>query len=149
VARALLFLGLVKNPREVLAAGMGGMVGTGLDVVCLLLLVKRTAVSVPVAAATAAIVGAVACFVWNKYVAFRDRSPVTVAQVARFGGVAVATALLMALAMKLIAVDLRVPVLAAKLICAALIFLVWTYPAQRFFVFTRRFASPSPASSIA
>jgi putative flippase GtrA len=128
-----------------LGASLGGVVATTLDAVCLLLLVRVGGVSVPVSAFAAASLGAVACFVWNKYVAFRDRTPVTVAQVARFGGVAVATALLMAIAMKIIAVDLRVPVLAAKVICAVGIFIVWTYPAQRW-VFTPRC---SPASSLA
>jgi putative flippase GtrA len=86
-------------------------------------------------------VGAVACFVFNKYVAFRDRSKVTAHQLARFGTMAVATALLMAFAMKLVAVKLGVPVLPAKLLCAATIFLAWTYPAQRRLVFVRPVAA--------
>ena len=51
------------------------------------------------------------CFTLNKYIAFRDRSPVTWQQLGRFGLVAVATALLMALAMQLVAVKLGVPYL--------------------------------------
>jgi hypothetical protein len=49
----------------------------------------------------------------------------------------VATATLMALAMQLFAVKLGVPYLLAKLICAALVFAAWTYPAQRRLVFRR------------
>ncbi|MCW5807111.1 MAG: GtrA family protein, partial [Deltaproteobacteria bacterium] len=109
-------------------------VGTGLDVVTLVGLVK-VGVGVAWAAFVAAVVGAVVCFAWNKLVAFRDGRPVTVGQVGRFGGVAVAAAGLMACAMRIIVVDLRVPVLVAKVMCAALIFVVWTYPAQRRFVF--------------
>ncbi len=115
-------------------AGIGGAIGTSLDVASLVLLV-RAGVSIPVAAFVGASVGAVACFVFNKYVAFRDHSKVTAHQLARFGTMAVATALLMAFAMKLVCVKLGVPVLPAKLLCAATIFIVWTYPAQRRLVF--------------
>jgi hypothetical protein len=43
--------------------------------------------------------------------------------------------------MKIVAVDLRVPYLAAKALCAAAVFVAWTYPAQRRLVFRR----PVPA----
>jgi hypothetical protein len=43
----------------------------------------------------------------------------------------------MALAMHLVAVTLGVPYLVAKLICAAVVFAAWTYPAQRRIVFRR------------
>ena len=92
---------------------------------------------VAVAAFAGASLGAVVNFTLNKYIAFRDRTPVTTQQVARFGIVAVATALLMALAMQLVAVQLHVPVVLAKLVCAAVVFAVWTYPAQRRLVFRR------------
>jgi putative flippase GtrA len=74
----------------------------------------------------------------NKHIAFRDRSPITVQQCARFGGVAVATALLMAAAMQVFAVKLGIHLVAAKVVCSALVFLAWTYPAQRRLVFNRR-----------
>jgi putative flippase GtrA len=71
----------------------------------------------------------------NKYIAFRDRTPITWQQLGRFGAVAVTTALLMALSMQLVAVELGVPYLLAKLICAVLVFVAWGYPAQRRLVF--------------
>lgn len=117
-----------------LLAGLGGALGTALDVTTLVLLV-HAGVAIPAAAFAGATVGAVACFVLNKYVAFRDHRPVTAHQLARFGIVAVATALLMAFAMKVVAVKLGVPVVPAKLLCAATIFVLWTYPAQRRLVF--------------
>lgn len=126
--------GTLEPSSELLRAGVGGAIGTGLDVTTLVLLV-RLGVSVPAAAFCGAAVGAVGCFVLNKYVAFRDRSPISAHQLARFGLVAVATATLMAFAMKLVAVKLGVPVLPAKLICAATTFVLWTYPAQRRLVF--------------
>ena len=131
---------LVKNPRELLAAGFGGAVGTGLDVGCLVLLVKH-GVSVPLATFIAALAGAVTNFVINKYVAFRDASPINLRQLARFGFVAVAAALLMSVAMKIVAVKLGAPVVFAKLACAAVVFAIWTYPAQRRLVFARTVAA--------
>jgi putative flippase GtrA len=126
----------VNNTRELVSAGAGGAVGSMLDVAVLVLMVEHGA---PVAAAAfcGATAGAVANFALNKYFAFRDRSPINGRQLARFGLVAVATALLMAGAMQLVAVKLGVPYLFAKLICAAIVFAVWTYPAQRRLVFRR------------
>jgi len=140
VARGVLYPFLVKNPRELLAAGFGGAVGTGLDVGCLVLLVKN-GTSVPVATFLAALAGAATNFVLNKYVAFKDTSPINLRQLARFGFVAVAAALLMSVAMKLVAVKLGVPVVLAKLACAAVVFAIWTYPAQRRLVFSRPVAA--------
>ena len=113
---------------------MGGAVGSVLDVAVLVLLVEHGA-QVAVAAFCGAAAGAIVNFALNKYFAFRDRSRITARQLARFGIVAVATAALMALAMQLVAVTLAVPYLLAKLICAAVVFAVWTYPAQRRLVF--------------
>ena len=114
----------------------------------LVLLVELSPLSIPVSAFLAAAVGAVVNFLWNKRIAFRDRSPITVVQLVRFGVVAVATAFLMACAMRLVAVDLGVPYLIAKLICAAVVFLAWTYPAQRRLVFQRPLAAAAATSSV-
>jgi putative flippase GtrA len=124
----------VNNLKEVVAAGAGGAVGSVLDIGVLVLLVESHA---PVAAAAfcGAAAGAAMNFALNKYLAFRDRSPITARQLARFGLVAVATAVLMAIAMHLVAVELGVPYLFAKLLCAAAVFAVWSYPAQRRLVF--------------
>jgi putative flippase GtrA len=123
--------------RQMFSAGLGGVAATTVDVVVLLLLVKH---GTPVAAAAfiAAATGAVVGFTMNKYIAFRDRSPVTFEQLARFAGVAVASALLMAMGMQIVAVKIGAPVLVAKVICSALIFVAWTYPAQRRLVFKPR-----------
>lgn len=118
-----------------LAAGLGGAVGSAFDFVTLFLLVKLSPTSIPVAAFLAAGVGAVVCFWMNKYIAFRDGTPVSTEQVVRFGLVAVATGILTAGMMKIVAVDLGVHVILAKAICAALVFVAWTFPAQRRFVF--------------
>jgi len=126
----------VKTPRALLTAALAGLVGTGVDLGLLLVLVGR---HVPIAAATflAALAGAAANFVLNKYVAFRDRAPISLGQIARFDLVAVVAALATAAAMKLATASLGVPVVAAKLACAAVVFAIWTYPAQRRLVFAR------------
>lgn len=126
--------------RQMCAAGVGGAAATAVDVGMLVLLVEH-GTPVAISAFFAAAAGAVVCFTLNKYIAFRDRTPVTWQQLGRFGGVAVATALLMAFAMELFAVKLRVPYLVAKVICSALVFLAWTYPAQRRLVFLARSSS--------
>jgi putative flippase GtrA len=135
MAHGVLIHGFVTKPRQMLAAGLGGAVGSLFDVATLLLLVKLTPASIPLSAFLAAGVGAVVCFLMNKYIAFRDGKPVTFEQVGRFALVAVATGLLTAGAMKIVAVDLHVPVVLAKAICAAAVFIAWTFPAQRRFVF--------------
>jgi putative flippase GtrA len=127
----------VKNPRELLVAGVAGALGTGLDLGVLVLLVGHH-VPIPLATFMAALAGAATNFTINKYVAFRDRAPISLGQVARFDFVALVAALLMAAAMKIATADVGVPVVAAKLACAAIVFAIWTYPAQRRFVFARR-----------
>jgi putative flippase GtrA len=121
--------------KRMVASGGSGACATAVDVGALVLLVRH-GTPIPVAAFVAAALGATVGFTLNKYLAFRDRSRITAPQLARFGIVAVATALLMALAMQLVAVKLAVPYLAAKLICSVLVFVAWTYPAQRRLVFT-------------
>ena len=126
--------------RELCAAGAGGAAATAVDVGTLVLLVEH-GTPVALAAFFAAACGAVVCFTLNKYIAFRDRTPVSLPQLGRFGIVAVVTALFMALAMEVFAVKLRVPYLVAKVICSAIVFLAWTYPAQRRLVFSARSSS--------
>jgi putative flippase GtrA len=132
--------------RQMFAAGLGGVAATTVDVAALVLQVESGA-NVAAAAFIAASLGAVVGFVWNKHIAFRDRSPVSLQQLVRFGSVAVATALLMATAMYVVAVKLGVPYLVAKVVCSALVFVAWTYPAQRRLVFATRRLSPSMSLS--
>jgi putative flippase GtrA len=145
MARALLCPGTM-NLRQITAAGLGGAIATAVDVTTLVLQVRH-GTPIALAAFVAAAAGAVVCFAFNKYLAFRDRDPVTIQQLARFGVVAAVTALGMALAMQLIAVEFGVPYLSAKLICSVLVFLTWTYPAQRRLVF-RASLSPSLSASM-
>jgi putative flippase GtrA len=126
----------VKNHRALLTSGISGVASTAVDVVVLVVLVAQH-VTIPVATFLAALTGAGVSFLLNKYVAFRDRSPVSLGQIARFDLVALVAALLMAAAMKIATTNLGVPVVAAKLACAAIVFATWTYPAQRRLVFAR------------
>jgi putative flippase GtrA len=120
--------------RQLVASGFGGAAATAVDVGALVLQVQH-GTPVPVAAFISATLGACVGFTANKYLAFRDRSAVTASQLVRFGIVAVATALMMAFAMELVAVKMHVPYVLAKVICSALVFIGWTYPAQRRLVF--------------
>jgi putative flippase GtrA len=122
--------------REVVTSGLGGVVATAVDMSMLVLLVRHGAPIAP-SAFVAASVGAVTGFALNKHVAFRDRSRTSVSQLARFAAVALATALLVAVAMELVAVKLGVPYVAAKLLCSGVVFALWTYPAQRRLVFVK------------
>ena len=131
------------NLRELFGSGASGAAATGVDMGLLVLLVER-GMPVPAAAFIGAAAGAVMGFTMNKLVAFRDRSRITVRQLVRFGIVAVATALLMAVAMDIVAVKLGVPYVLAKVVCSIAVFAGWTYPAQRRLVFRR----PTPAASI-
>jgi putative flippase GtrA len=135
----LLYTAVEMNLREMFVAGLGGAAGTVVDMSTLVLLVGHR---VPVApsAFVAASGGAVVCFLMNKFIAFNDGTPVSKQQVTRFGLVAVATAMLMALMMQLTVVGLGMHVVLAKIMCSALVFLAWTYPAQRRLVFRRSLA---------
>lgn len=137
MAHRVLIVLFAMQLRQMATAGLGGIAATAVDMASLVLMVKC---GMPVAPAAffAAVAGAAMGFTMNKHIAFRDRSPITLQQCVRFGGVAVATALLMAVAMQLFAVTLGVPLILAKVICSALVFLAWTYPAQRRLVFRRR-----------
>jgi putative flippase GtrA len=143
MARPLL-ISRVVNTKQLLSAGAGGAIGSVLDVGVLALMVE-TGARIPVAAFCGATAGAVLNFVLNKYFAFHDKSPLNARQIGRFALVALATALLMAGAMEIVAVRLGVPYLLAKLICAAIVFAVWTYPAQRKLVFRRTSRATQPA----
>jgi putative flippase GtrA len=120
-----------------LGAGLGGAVGSSADLTVLIALVE-SGVRVAGAAFAGAATGAVVCFVVNKRWAFRDRSPVTLRQAATFAAVAAVTATLMAVAMHVAVDGAGVPYLAAKALCAAAVFVIWSYPAQRRLVFARR-----------
>ena len=120
--------------KQVIAVGLGGIVATIVDLAVLVVLVE-TGTPVAVAAFVAAACGAVVHFAWSKYLGFRERSPLAIGQIARFVGVALANALLIALALQLFAVELRVPYVLAKLVGSTLVFAAWTYPAQRYLVF--------------
>jgi putative flippase GtrA len=140
LAHRVLILRLMQL-RLMIKAGIGGAAAAVFDVFTLILLVEH-GTPVALAAFLSAGVGACVCFMMNKHVAFRDRTPITWQQLGRFGSVAVATALLMALAMQLVAVWLGVQYVVAKIVCSVLIFLVWGYPAQRRLVFRMRRATP-------
>lgn len=116
------------------AASFGGVLSTVVDIAVLAALYQH-GVAVAPAAFLAACAGAVVCFVANKYIAFRDRRPADARQIVAFALVALGNAALMAVGMHLACDRGHVPYLTAKVICAALLFVCWSYPAQRRLVF--------------
>ncbi len=149
VAQRVLNGPTVRKPLSpALIACLGGLGATSLDIVALAALIQ-SGTPVAVAAFLGSAVGAVACFLANKRFAFRDRTPLSMKQVGAFGLVSVGTALLMAAAMQLTVVQMGIPYLLAKVLCASAAFFVWSYPAQKRFVF-RRFAKlDDPSASMA
>ena len=120
--------------RGVLGASVGGVTSTAVDVLVLALLVKA-GMNVAFAAFIGAASGAGICFLLNKYVAFRDHSPIDIRQVAMFSIVAFGSAFLMAITMHVACNVGHLPTMTAKLICGLLIFACWSDPAQRRLVF--------------
>src|SRR4029078_11752458 len=118
-------------------AGIAGALGTGLDLGVLVLLVGHH-VSIPLATFIAALAGAVGNFALKKHVECcddtvahsalttsarsRPPSPITVGQIARFHFVAVVAAVLLAAAMKIATPNAAVPVVAAQLRGAGVVF---------------------------
>jgi putative flippase GtrA len=115
--------------------GVSGVVATGIDVAALVLLVEALGSHVTLAAFLAAALGGVSNFLINKYWAFRDRSPLELRQVTVYSFVSLVTAAFVAVAVHMLAVVMVLPYLWAKAIAAALVFVVWTYPAQSRLVF--------------
>jgi len=138
----------IRNPSFL--AALGSIAATVIDVALLATLVEA-GVPVALAAGLGALAGAVAGFGVNKYIAFRDHSPLRFKQVGAFGLVAVGTALLMAAAMQVTVVHLGVPYLLAKAVCAAALFFAWSLPAQKKFVFAipRLHLERDPSASMA
>jgi putative flippase GtrA len=120
--------------RRIAGAGLGGLAGTLLDVTILVRFVESGA-PISVAAFAGAAAGAGVCVALNKHVAFRDRTPLTLRQLGTFASVAAVSATLMAIAMHLATHQAHLPYLVAKALCAAAVFAVWSYPAQRRLVF--------------
>jgi putative flippase GtrA len=122
------------NVREAVWAALSSIAAGVVDFGVLIALVQH-GVGVAVSAFIAAACGAVVNFACSKYLAFCDRSPLTLRQALRFAGVSLGGAVLIALTMQVSAVGLGVPYVLAKLLCSTLVFAAWTYPAQRYLVF--------------
>jgi putative flippase GtrA len=106
-------------------------------------LVELAAVRYAPAAAASAALGAAVVFALNRWWAFRDRSPLRLAQVARFGVVAGGSCALNAGLVHLLAGALHLAYLGARLGAACLVFAVWTYPVQSRLVFAPAHRSSS------
>lgn len=132
--------------NQAVLASCGGLLATVFDAGLLLLLVEAGC-SVGPAALIAASAGAIFGFAFNRRYAFADRSPIRWQQAASAALVALIGAVAMAVSMHL-AVDLfGLPTLVAKGLCALLVFLLWSLPAQRYLVFPAAFARQTATGS--
>ncbi|MBP9088138.1 MAG: GtrA family protein [Kofleriaceae bacterium] len=122
--------------KQQLVAAAGGALSTGLDLGVLALVSRHNSIAVAAACGVAA--GGALGYVWNKKVTFADRTPASAGQLLRFASVVAVTAVLMAVSMHIASVWMGVPYQLAKIACAALVFLVWTFPAQKLVVFSRQ-----------
>ncbi|SRR6266545_5491101 len=127
--------------KRMLRVGVSGAVATGIDVATLVFLVEALGSHVTLAAFIGAALGGVSNFLINKYWAFRDASPIDLRQVTVYTFVSLVTAAFVAATVHVLAVVIGVAYLLAKAIAAALVFVVWTYPAQARLVFP---AAPEP-----
>ena len=123
--------------------GVSGIVATTVDVTALVLLVELLRSHVTIAAFLAASLGGVTNFFINKYWAFGDDAPLQIRQITIYALVSLVTAAFTAAAIHILAVLIGVPYLIAKAIAAALVFLIWTYPAQARLVFPEAAEVPS------
>jgi len=121
--------------KRMMRVGVSGIVATTVDVTALVVLVELLRSHVTIAAFLAAALGGVTNFFINKYWAFADDAPLEIRQVAIYALVSLVTAAFTAAAIHILAVLIGVPYLIAKAIAAALVFLIWTYPAQARLVF--------------
>ena len=127
--------GVSDVTKRFMRVSVSGMVATAVDVVALILLVEVLRSHVTIAAFLAAALGGVTNFLINKYWAFDDDAPLELRQVTIYALVSLVTAAFTAAAIHILAVLIGIPYLFAKAIAAALVFLLWTYPAQARLVF--------------
>jgi putative flippase GtrA len=132
--------------KRVMRASASSVLATAVDVVALIALVEVVGVHVTVAAFLAAMFGGVTNFLVNKYWAFADAAPLDVRQVSLYAVVSLVNAMFVAASLHVFAVLMGVPYLIAKAAAAALVFLLWSYPAQAKLVFP---ATPQPSDSLA
>lgn len=132
--------------KRVMRVSASSILATTVDVVALVALVEVVGMHVTVAAFLAAVCGGVTNFLVNKYWAFADHAPLDVRQVSLYVLVSLANAMFVAASLHVFAVLIGVPYLLAKAAAAALVFLLWSYPAQAKLVFP---AAPQPSDSLA
>jgi putative flippase GtrA len=142
----------VTRNKRILRTGLSSLIGTGADLVAMVLLVEVLGVAVGLAAFLGAGVGAATGFVLSKFYAFKDPRPVDPRQVAMFALVALANASFVATAVHVLSVGFGVPYLLGKVLAASISFICVSYPAQSRLVFRplrplRPTLRPDPALS--
>jgi putative flippase GtrA len=117
-----------SSATRLLRSALVGLAATAADVLTLASLVDGLRIAPQVANVPGLLVGVVVQFVGNKRFAFRDRSPVRLAQVANFTLVETGTLALNAFAFHWLVAVTPVPYVLARLAGSAAVFLAFSYP---------------------
>jgi putative flippase GtrA len=131
-----------QDKARVIRSAASGIAAGVFDFAVLVALVELAGLDCAIAAALAALVGAIVCFAMNRWWAFRDPRPLSLAQVGAFVVVAVGGAAITAGVVHVLASVLRLAYLLAKAVSAGVVFLAWSYPAQSRLVFATRSNQP-------
>ena len=117
--------------------GLSGVAASTVDFIALIVLVEVVGLPVAVAAFAAAGLGGVVGFAISKGWAFDDPRPTEFRQVAAFAGVALGNAILVVAFLQLLVSGSSVAYPIAKAAASLVAFVLWSYPAQAQWVFTK------------
>src|SRR3954462_6781068 len=118
-----------------------------LDFGTLVALTEGEGVNYVMATTIGTIVGSIANFTFNKLWAFYARDTPALPAAARFVGVQIGASALHTAGVWLLTRFGRLPYPISKLLIAAIVYLAWNYPLNRWFVFADRQRGPRPGAS--
>ncbi len=124
-----------SDHKKMMKGAFSGVFATVFDLLLLVLFVELLMFPLGFSVFFASMGGGVISFLLSKFWAFGDQSRVSFKQIYTFAAVALVTAFLVALGVSLLSL---LPYLFAKGISQVLVFLAWSFPAQKKLVFIRR-----------
>lgn len=118
---------------------------TGLDIVTLLIAVELFHVHYVLATLLGTVVGATSNFFINRHWSFQASGGRARWQMVRFLPVQAGSSALQTLGVWFLTEIGMLPYFASKLVVAVVVYLIWNYPMNRYFVFPSRASSAGPA----
>lgn len=128
---------MLAKLHEMVKTGLSGIAASVVDLIALVTLVEIVDLPVGVAAFVAAALGGVIGFAISKGWAFDDQRPTEFRQVAAFAGVALGNAILVVAFLQLLVSGSSVAYPVAKGAASLVAFVLWSYPAQAQWVFSK------------